>query len=56
MMHKPYTEFLYAENDLYQTVTLPYGFSGIIGVLYCKIALHCIFAKFEGGEKWVNNR
>lgn len=42
MMHKPYTEFLYAENDLYQTVTLPYGFSGIIGVLYCKIALHCI--------------
>ena len=25
MMHKPYTEFLYAENDLYQTVTLPYG-------------------------------
>jgi serpin B len=25
MMHKPYTEFLYAENDLYQSVTLPYG-------------------------------
>ena len=25
MMHKPYTEFEYAENDLYQTVNLPYG-------------------------------
>ena len=25
MMHKPYTEFNYTENDLYQAVNLPYG-------------------------------
>ena len=31
-------------------------FFGFPFILYCKIALHCIFAKFEGGEKWVNNR
>ena len=25
MMHKPYTEFKYTENNLYQAVNLPYG-------------------------------
>jgi serpin B len=25
MMHKPYSDILYRENDLYQVVTLPYG-------------------------------
>ena len=25
MMHKPYTEFDYTENDLYQAINLPYG-------------------------------
>ena len=29
---------------------------GLIFISYCKIALQCIFAEFEGGGKWVNNR